>query len=343
MSADRLRRLSLLVLIAGCGGAPAAVKGAADAAVPGPTHDAGVPKGDSGTTLVTEADGATHPVQYTAAPPPIDPPGIPVTGESATVAAPNPCAGKTLGEVLAAIRDADPTLADIQNLYAPATPSADGTFIYAYEVALGFDVIFKRGLGTCAGECTENDYQYWATDAACRPTKVGHYHATWGSGTCLTVDGAPMWTHPLPPDPLTVCGADNSPRDLRGAYGMNAAGQHTPCALAAAAVPFGGPLELVIDQDPHDLANGFVTFTGTGDALVDGVPLPARFQRRRFDAALMETAPPDACPRTAAITARYDFEGYQPGGLEALDFGDTACGACKGSMSLTLGVSTEVP
>jgi hypothetical protein len=124
---------------------------------------------------------------------------------------------------------------------------------------------------------------------------------------------------------------------------MNAAGQRTPCASGATAVSFGGPLGLVIDQDPQDLANGFVTFTGTGDALVDGVPLPARFQRRRFDAALMASASPDACPRTAAITARYDFEGYQPGGLESLDFGDSSCGTCKGSVNLTLGVTTEAP
>ena len=88
---------------------------------------------------------------------------------------------------------------------------------------------------------------------------------------------------------------------------------------------------------------GFVTFSLTGDPFIDGVPLPAHFQRRRFDAALMKGYPPDSCPREATVTARYDFEGYQPGGIESLDFGDQACGACKGSLSATLGPTTVVP
>src|SRR5207248_59057 len=84
--------------------------------------------------------------------------------------------------------------------------AAHGSFIYAYDVGvLGFDIVFKRGLGDCLAGCTENDYQYFSTTVSCQPVKVGHYHAGWGAGACLTVDGAPMWTHPASPDPLTVC------------------------------------------------------------------------------------------------------------------------------------------
>jgi hypothetical protein len=249
-----------------------------------------------------------------------------------------------LGDVLDAIRAGDSSLADIQTIYNPGTTTGDGSFIYAYDVGvLGFDIVFKRGLGDCAAGCTENDFQYFSTGAACRPTKVGHYHAAWGAGTCLTVDGTPLWAHPVPPDPLIICGEDNSPNDLRGTYAVHAQGSRTPCSAGAAASPLDTIVQLVIEQNTADLSNGFVTFASTGDPLVDGVRLPARFQRRRFDAALMASFPPDACPRATSITARYDFEGYQPGGIDALDFGDQACGACKGSMSVALGVSTQVP
>jgi hypothetical protein len=36
------------------------------------------------------------------------------------------------------------------------------------------------------------------------------------------------------------------------------------------------------------------------------------------------------------VTARYDFEGYQTGGIEVNESGNDACEMCKGSMSLTL-------
>ena len=43
-----------------------------------------------------------------------------------------------------------------------------------------------------------------------------------------------------------------------------------------------------------------------------------------------------SCPRGSSVTARYDFEGYQPGGIEVTELGDETCAPCKGSMSLTL-------
>jgi hypothetical protein len=93
---------------------------------------------------------------------------------------------------------------------------------------------------------------------------------------------------------------------------------------------------LVIEQDAKDPSAGFVTFTGTGDALVDGARLPAEFQRRRFNAQLQSSDPSSSCPRQTSVTARYDFELYQPGGIEANQTGGDDCSSCKGSTSLTL-------
>jgi len=272
----------------------------------------------------------------------VDAPGRYLTSATDVAAATGPCAGKTLGSLLDAIRAANPELAAIETIYSPQSATSDGAFIYAYARSDGgFDVVFKRGLGDCLAGCTENDYQYFSTDAACHPTLVGHYHTAWGAGTCLTVSGTPLWTHPLPPDPLTVCGQDNTPRDIRGTYALHGVGQRTPCSVGAVvASSVDAVVGLVVEQSAGDLSSGFVTFTSTGDPLVDGVRLPARFQRRRFDAASMSSRPPSTCPRVSTVTARYDFEYYQPGGIDAADLGDDACSACKGSLSLAL---TEGP
>ncbi len=335
-----------LAAVAGCGVAAADKELASGAAAGAHANADGGAAGASGGAdgAITSGSGGSAHVQLSHAPGPIDPPGVYLTSESATASGASPCGTTPLGDLLDAIRASDATLADIKTIYNPATSASDGSFIYAYDVgALGFDIVFKRGLGDCPSGCTENDYQYFSTGANCQPTNVGHYHAAWGTGTCLTVDGAPMWAHPVPPDPLIVCGEDNAPSDLRGTYAVHAQGQRTPCSSGAAASPVDADAQLVIEQDATNPANGFVTFTSTGDPLVDGIKLPARFQRQRFDAALMSSYPPDACPRAASITARYDFEGYQPGGIDAQDFGDQACGACKGSMSVVLGSSTAAP
>jgi hypothetical protein len=93
---------------------------------------------------------------------------------------------------------------------------------------------------------------------------------------------------------------------------------------------------VVITQDTKNPAQGTVTFSGTGHAAVDGIALPARFQRRRFDAALQSSNSPNTCARASSVTARYDFENYQPGGIEVVESGSDSCTACMGSMSLAL-------
>jgi hypothetical protein len=335
----------LLGALAGCGGASASGGLGGGAAGQGPADaggDAAAATGAGGGTVTTGAAGSTN-VLHPATASPTDPSGVYLTSESESGRGVSPCANTTLGDVLTAIRAADPTLADIQTIYDPATATSDGSFIYAYDVGvLGLDIVFKRGLGDCPAGCTENDYRYFSTDASCHPVDVGHYHAAWGTGSCLTVDGAPMWGHPSPPDPLTVCGADNSARDLRGTYALRGTGQRTPCAVTATSPSsVDVQMKLLIEQNTQDLSTGTVTFSFTGDPLVDGVPLPATFQRDRFDATFMSSNLPNACPRELTVTAHYDFEGYQPGGIEAVDLGNDSCAACKGSLSLALSVGGD--
>lgn len=271
------------------------------------------------------------------------PPGVYLTNEAALGSGAGPCATTPLGAVLATIRTAEPSLADITAIYDPTTAATGGSFIYAYDAGVaGYDIVFQRGLGDCAAGCTENDYRYFSTNASCQAVAAGHYHTAWGTSTCLTVEGAPLWGHPTPPDPLMVCGADNSPRDLRGTYTVGAAGQRTACAANATADAFARAVRLVIEQGASDLGSGFVTFSLTGDPLIDGVRLPARFQRWRFEAALPATTPAQSCPRAASITAHYDFEGYEPGSLDALEFGDDVCGVCKGSLSVGLSAGATI-
>src|SRR5262249_35765453 len=143
------------------------------------------------------------------------------------------CAGVTLAAILDAIRAASPDLAAVTTLFDPTQQGGgDGSFIYAYQRADGgFAVVFKLGSGDCPAGCTDNDYRYFSTHGTCAPIAVGHFHTSWGSGSCLATDGAPMWDHPPAPDPLIVCGADNAPADLRGSYTLHATGQRQPCAL----------------------------------------------------------------------------------------------------------------
>jgi hypothetical protein len=286
---------------------------------------------------VGKADGGPSPDGAAEGPTSGGPPGRYLT--SATVVGTGSCQGVSLNDVLAAIRAANPELASVQTIYGPAGTTGDGSFVYPYARADGgFDVVFKQGQGDCAAGCTENDYVYFSTDAACAPVQVGHFHASWYVGGCLQITGTPMWNHPPPPDPLTVCGQDIVLGDLTGTYQLHAVGQRTPCTLASAngSVKAGSldeMVELTIRQTAGDPTTGTVTFTGTGHALVDGVPLPAQFQLRRFDASL--TSSDATCPSGRSVTARYDFAGDQTGGIEVIEKSN-ACSSCLGSMTLML-------
>jgi hypothetical protein len=329
----------------GCGGASTPRGSGAEGPTDGsPANAANATGADGGGGSGADAAAGSTNVVHADVAGPVDPPGVYVTSET-TKGSVGSCAGVALGDVLAAIRAANPALADVLIVYNPATATTDGSFIYAYDVGvLGFDVVFKRGMGDCPAGCTENEYWYFSTDGTCQPVSAGHYHATWGTGSCLTVDGAAMWGQPTPPDPLTVCGEDNGARDLRGVYDVHGIGQLTPCSLTATgATAVDAQMKLLIAQDPQDLSTGTVTFSLTGDPLVDGVPLPASFQRERFNATMMKSNLPAMCPRQTTVTAHYDFEGYEPGGIEAGEVGDDSCTACKGGLSLELSNASNGP
>lgn len=317
-----------LSVLAGCGGA------ASDSLARDASGDA--PADGGGPSDAPRADAADVVTHDSAAA--IGAPGRYLTSDKAAGA--GACLGKSLADVIAAIHALDPALADIVAIYNPADGTSDGSYIYAYARGDGgFDIVLRRGRGDCPAGCTDNDYFYFSTDGACRPQKVGHYRAAWGSssGSCLEVEGAPMWNHPPSPDPLLVCGQDNEPAALDGTYRLRAVGQRSSCSTSAAKPgAIDATVTVVVKQDARDPSTGTVTFSGTGHALVDGVALPAQFQRRRFDAELKATNAPSACPRESTVTARFDFEGYQSGGIELGELGNEACEACKGSMSLTL-------
>ena len=253
----------------------------------------------------------------------------------------NTCAGTTLGAVLDALRAAHPELADITTIYNPARQLiGDGSFVYPYQKSGGgFAIALKRGIGDCPAGCTDNLYYYFETDPACVLADVGHYHARWGDGSCLNVEGMPRWSHPPPPSPALVCGADNSAQDQRGTYTFMAVGQSQACVVN----PSNGttnavrvPLVLTVTQDPHDLSTGTVTFSGTGHPLIDGVSLDAKFSRQRFESDQQSSNQPNACPREFGIMANYDFETAQPGSLNVSEYGSDSCTACKGFLNLTL-------
>jgi len=336
--------VAVAVSTSGCGGVSASRGAGAGAPGDGSPGDAASVTGAGGGGSGADAAAGSPNVVQADVAGPVDPPGVYVTSESAKGSA-GSCAGVALGDVLTAIRAANPALADVLTVYNPATATTDGSFIYAYDVGvLGFDVVFKRGMGDCLAGCTENEYWYFSTDGTCQPVSAGHYHATWGTDSCLTVDGAAMWGRPTPPDPLTECGENNAARDLRGVYDVHGSGQLTPCSVTAtSATAVDAHMKLLIEQDPQDLSTGTVTFSLTGDPLVDGVPLPARFQRQRFNATLMTSNLPAMCPRQTTVSAHYDFEGYEPGGIEAGEVGDDSCTACKGSLSLKLSNASNGP
>lgn len=251
------------------------------------------------------------------------------------------CAGTTLGAVLDALRAARPELADITTIYNPARQVAgDGSFVYPYlKSGGGFAIALKRGAGDCPAGCTDNFYYYFETGETCVLADVGHYHARWGDGSCLDVEGMPRWSHPPPPNPALVCGADNSAQDQRGTYTFLAVGQSQACVVN----PGNGntnavrvSVVLTVTQDPNDLSTGTVTFSGTGHPLIDGVSLDAKFSRQRFEADQQSSNLPNACPREFGIMANYDFETAQPGSLNVSEFGSDSCTACKGFTNLAL-------
>ena len=204
-----------------------------------------------------------------------------VTSGAATAS--GSCGGETLQQVIDAVHSTHPELADIVRIFAPGT-LPDGSFIYAFAAPTGFRLVFERGGGDCLGGCTEHEYWYFQTDASCTPVLVGSYHPDQAAGDAgCPLYGTPMWAVPPPPDPLSVCGADNTPQDISGSYTLCVNGISYPCDAkgTSAGIPFHS-VTMTVAQSASDLTKGTVTLGGTGVKRLDGVALDAVFTRRRF-------------------------------------------------------------
>jgi hypothetical protein len=254
------------------------------------------------------------------------------------------CAGVSLQQVIAAVHQGWPALADVTELYRDdPTRIGDGSFIYAFAHDGGFALVFKRGGGDCPAGCTENEYWYFVTDAVCAPTQVGHYGIAPGAGNCLMASGKPMWGLPRAPDPVAVCGADNTPAPVSGVYKLDGTGTRVACTEKAGAEPqmsVALALTLSVTQAAGDPAHGTVTLDGTGHPLIDGQPIPATFTRRRFTAARETSNLPATCIDQHTIQIRHDFESGLPGRLDFFEVKALGCppsqAYCKGTIGLDL-------
>lgn len=270
------------------------------------------------------------------------PPGPPTY--DLTLHGQGPCSGSSLEQTIAAVHKEWPELADIKVLHTnDPNRVGDGSFIYAFALESGFALVFKRGGGDCPAGCTDNEYWYFATDAACAPLQVGHFKAAWGTGACLATSGTALWGLPRAPDPAVVCGADNSPTDISGVYSLTGVGTRLACTEKAAAEPQMSvtvSLTLTVAQSVGDLAHGTVTVQGTGHPLIDGHPIAATFTRRRF-AALSEVSNlPATCINQHTTRIDLDLESGTPGRLQFMETRSLDCppsqNYCKGQLDLQL-------
>jgi hypothetical protein len=237
------------------------------------------------------------------------------------------CSGETLQQAIDAVHSAHPELADIVRIFAPGA-FLDGSFIYAFAAPTGFRLVFVRGGGDCPAGCTEHQYWYFQTDGSCTPVLVGNYHPDQGTGDGgCPMYGTPMWAVPPPPDPISVCGADNTPRDISGSYTLCVNGISYPCDAkgSSAGIPFHS-VTMTVAQSAGDLAKGTVTLGGTGVQRLDGVALDAIFTRKRFSVSVQESDLPAQCLDQYSISLDVDFEGTSPPSLRF--FESHAVGAC---------------
>jgi hypothetical protein len=168
------------------------------------------------------------------------------------------CTTSTLDDVLKAIAQQLPALADITRLYSPDL-GGDGNLIYAFAKPDGFRVVVKRGSGDCPAGCIDNEYWYFETTADCQVAQRGHYTRAFNSsGNCYQLTDAPLWGLPpttsagiCPSTDLsalnTACVNDACPSGLTpvkfygvaGTAGPQFCSCSIPCAVDAEICPTG--------------------------------------------------------------------------------------------------------
>jgi hypothetical protein len=114
-----------------------------------------------------------------------------------------PCASKSARDVLDAIHQAYPELADITAFYDPMSIGASAV-AYPFTSDAGYSLVLARGAGDCPAGCIDWDYYYFQTNDSCEPTQVGSYSAHFGPCNGYTVRGEPMWDVP-DHTPTAIC------------------------------------------------------------------------------------------------------------------------------------------
>jgi hypothetical protein len=259
------------------------------------------------------------------------------------------CAGTTLADAIAQVRMLRPDLSDVAELYLSNPGMAgDGSYIYAFAGADGgFALAFKRGGGDCPSGCTENDYWYFETDAACQVQAVGEMH---DSGPCTPADQQPRWGVPPAVAARDICGADRSPVNLNGDYELVTCGSSMACALPGEKLTsrsLPSHLSLRIEQDPADLSQGTVTLDGTGEPVLDGQAFQATFERQSFSVHTKYDNLPATCMQQLQLDLEYDFEGFGPRTLHLFQVQTPDCehapsAYCKGQLDAKLGEAQRV-
>jgi hypothetical protein len=309
--------------------------GLPEEAGPGPT-DAGEGSGEGGASSDAGKQTVLPPDGQSGAGTPVRDPAAPGAG---------PCAGKTLASVIAAVHEGWPDLAGISAI-AGMDPnlSGDGSLIFAFSAEGGFRVVFKRGMNDCPAGCIDNRYWYFETDKQCAPRLLGEYERTYsGAGNCFEVKGRPLWGIPAAIDPMHVCGADNSPKDIHGIYRLRGAGNRTACTEKMGAEPtekVSLELTATVLQAMGDLASGTVVLQGSGNPRLDGVPLPGTVKGRKITAALETSNLPAMCVEQSSVSLELDLAAPLSGKLSFFEMRSIGCppgtGYCKGALTLEL-------
>ena len=262
------------------------------------------------------------------------------------------CAKVSLAQVLRAIEVLRPDLNDVTTLYAPDPDrGGDGSFKYAFlRPNGGFAVVFKRGDGDCPSGCITNDYWYFETGADCEVVEVGEAHR--GGDGCIQADQLPRWGIPPAVSPSEICDVDLSPQDLSGRYALPTCGQaSSSCFMdngdSAGGQALPGSIVLIINQDPADLSQGFISLNGTGQPGIDGSHLAATFERMKVTAFAEGSSVVSSCPEQSSLQFEYDFEGsgrrLSFNGSSTPDCVNAPTNYCKSQVNAVFGDAARVP
>lgn len=242
------------------------------------------------------------------------PPGVPVY-EKAAVGG-GVCAEHTLSEVLAAVHELRPDLADIRRLYTPDVELGVGGDVPDGDVVGnvhafqrpdgGFALVLQRGSGDCPSGCIVRDYWYFETSDDCGVALVGESHR---NGECMEPDQLPRWGVPAAARPQDICGADLAPQDVSGTYSVTTCGQHLTCENSSREQPLPVTLTMRVQQDPDNLAQGTVSFDGTGLDSFDRQLFDATFERRAFTVNAQRSQEPSTCVEDWSFSLQYDLDG----------------------------------